>query len=113
MVRDGMIQSIEQQLTAGQNKTQIIQTFVSQYGEAVLSTPPKQGFNLTAWIAPFAAIIVGGVVIWIAIKKWVHRGRETAPEPIAIAAPKSDDGDAKYRSQLEQDLKDFEERGFR
>ncbi len=113
MVRDGMTQSIQDQLTSGKNKAQIIQTFVSQYGEAVLSTPPKQGFNLTAWIAPFAAIIVGGVVVWIAIKKWVRRGKETAPEPVAITAPQNDDEDAKYRAQLEQDLKDFEERGFR
>ncbi len=113
MVRDGMIQSIETQLTQGQSKEQIIQTFVSQYGEAVLSSPPKQGFNLTAWITPFAVIIVGGVVIWIAIKKWVRRGKEAAPEPITIISPKNDDEDAKYRSELEQDLKEFGERGFR
>jgi cytochrome c-type biogenesis protein CcmH/NrfF len=46
MVRDGMLKSIEQQLTDGGSKEQVIRTFVSQYGEAVLSIPVKKGFNL-------------------------------------------------------------------
>lgn len=112
MVRDGMTKSIEQQLALGQSKEQIIQTFVNQYGEQVLSSPPKRGFNLTAWIAPFAAIIVGGIVIWLAIKRWVKRGKESAP--IAVKNPVSENSDdSKYLSEMERDLKEFEERGFR
>lgn len=113
MVRDGMKQSIEQQLSNGQSKDQIIATFVKQYGEVVLSLPPKKGFNLTAWIAPFAAIIIGAVVIWIAIKKWVRRGSETVLEPVTIESAKAEEENAKYLSEVEKDLKEFGERGFR
>jgi cytochrome c-type biogenesis protein CcmH len=113
MVRDGMTSSIELQLSQGQSKEQIIKTFVSQYGEAVLASPPKKGFNLTAWITPFAVIIVGGIVIWFAIKRWVHRGKQVAPKPSAALTPANAQNDAKYLSEVERDLKELSERGFR
>ena len=108
MSRDAMTTLIEQKIAEGQSSEQIIQFFVAQYGEKVLASPPKQGFNLTAWILPFAAILGGGGIIYIALRKWVKRGKQSQA---SVEAEKEED--EKYRRQLEKELEDFTEEGFR
>jgi len=68
---------IEQNLAQGQSEEQIIQSFVVQYREQVLTSPPKRGFNLMAWSLLFAGLLLGGGVIYLALKKWVKRGRHS------------------------------------
>jgi cytochrome c-type biogenesis protein CcmH len=107
IVRDTMTILIEQKLAQGQSQEQIIQFFVTQYGEQVLASPPKRGFNLTAWILPFAALLFGGGVIYIALKEWVRRGRHSQIKAMA------EEDDEEYRRRLEKELDEFTERGFR
>ncbi len=107
--REAMTTLIEQKLAQGQPAEQIIQSFVAQYGEQVLSAPPKQGFNLTAWVAPFAALLFGGGVIYITLREWVRRGRR----PQTNVMSEAEEGDGEYRHRLEKELKEFTERGFR
>ncbi len=109
MVRDTMNTLIEQKLAQGQSEEQIIQFFVAQYGEQVLASPPKRGFNLTAWILPFAAILGGGGIIYLALKKWTKRGRQSQTGATAEA----EEGDEEYQRRLEQELEEFTGRGFR
>ncbi len=105
--QEAMVTLIEQKLAQGQSKEEIIQFFVVQYGEQVLASPPKKGFNLMAWITPFAAILAGGGVIFIVLKKWVRQGKNSETIPMA------EEGDEEYQRQLEKELEDFTERGFR
>lgn len=76
--REAMTAFIVQEMERGQSGPRIIQTFVRQYGEQVLSSPPKKGFNLIAWILPFAAILAGGTIIYVTLKKWLWRGSLSA-----------------------------------
>ena len=105
--REAMTTLIGQKLTQGQLEQQIIQFFVAAYGEQVLSAPPKRGFNLTAWVTPFVVILVGGVVVYIALNKWARRGRYSPVSTVAEA------GDEDYKRQLDKELEEFTERGFR
>jgi cytochrome c-type biogenesis protein CcmH len=107
--REAMTVFINDQLAKGQSDEQIIQLFVAQYGEQVLSSPPKRGFNLMAWFTPFIALLVGAAVIYIALKKWVRR---EAPSQ-TYAPAKLDEKDEEYRHQVEKELKEFAERSFR
>ena len=100
---------IEQKLAQGQSEAQIIQAFVTQYGEQVLVTPPKSGFNLVAWILPFVVILVGGAIIYLSLKRWVGQGKVQQVN----ADTSSEKDDEKYRLRLEKELKDFSEKGFR
>ncbi len=109
MSRDTMTALIEQKLSQGQSREQIIQFFVVQYGEEVLASPPKRGFNLTAWILPFAAILGGGGIIYIAIKKWVMKGKQSQTR----ATVEPEEGDEEYQRRLEKELEEFTEEGFR
>jgi cytochrome c-type biogenesis protein CcmH len=40
------------------------------YGDFILMQPRKQGFNLLAWFAPFAAIALGAVAIGALLRGW-------------------------------------------
>tara|TARA_B100000315_G_C14478111_1_gene541586 strand:+ start:781 stop:990 length:210 start_codon:yes stop_codon:yes gene_type:complete len=49
----------------------IIHPYLERYGEKALSAPTKKGFNLTAWVTPFFAIIVGSAGIRSVVSRWV------------------------------------------
>lgn len=104
--------TVKEKLEQGWTKEQILQFFVERYGDSVLAAPAKSGFNLIAWLAPITAIIIGGIVTWLAVRQWTRRGKEPSPEP-AAQTPKSA-SDEKYRRRLEQELKNFDDkRGYR
>ncbi len=97
---------IRTKLGEGQTKQQIINYFVGQYGETVLSAPTKEGFNLTAWIFPFVALVAGAGVVYFVLTRWFivqNQPRLAA----AFDGGSTADLDA-YEERLRQELKDFE-----
>lgn len=62
-----------QYVEQGMNKAAILAAFVQEYGEHILAAPTKRGFNLTAWILPFAAIIAAGYGIIRVLQLWVRQ----------------------------------------
>jgi cytochrome c-type biogenesis protein CcmH len=109
MVRDVMNAAISQQLSEGQSEAQITQFFVDRYGEQVLAALPKRGFNLVAWLLPFAVILVGGGAIYFAIRRWVRRDGQP---PVSVNAETTVE-DEEYQRQLEKELEEFVGSGFR
>jgi cytochrome c-type biogenesis protein CcmH len=107
--RDAMTALIEQKLAQGQSEAEIIQSFVAQYGEQVLASPPKKGFNLVAWVLPIAAILGGGGIIYITLKVWTRRGKIYQTSTM----PGAEEEDEEYQHQLEKELEEFTGRGFR
>lgn len=86
----------------GMDKNQIILAFQQNYGEQVLSSPTKKGFNLTAWIAPFVALIVGAIALLLVLREWVNRSKHKYPEAkVAEAIGKEDP----YKRRLEEELR--------
>jgi len=57
-------------LASGLTVQQIVKIYVDKHGETVLSAPTKSGFNLSAWVTPFLALMVGGVGVRKALKSW-------------------------------------------
>lgn len=95
---------IEEMIDEGQDKDQIINYFVGQYGEKVLAAPSKKGFNLIAWVAPFIVIGLGAGIIWLAIAKWALRGRIEEEESKGIDR---DQPEEKYTDKLKKELEEF------
>ena len=62
-------EDIAKSLAAGQAEDEIIARYVAEYGEKVLSAPTREGFNLLAWWGPYAALIAGGIGLWLAIRR--------------------------------------------
>jgi cytochrome c-type biogenesis protein CcmH len=63
-------EEIRQKLASGWSEEQIKQYFVEQHGYQVLSSPPPEGLNLLVYILPPAAFILGGVVLYRALRRW-------------------------------------------
>ena len=99
---------VKDKVAAGWSKDKIVDNLVSQYGERILAAPPKTGFNLTAWITPFAAILAGGGLVAALLAAWVRQRRvNDAYVKAKVMEPGSDDLDA-YRSRLAAELESYE-----
>lgn len=109
-VARAMLGTIKEKLSGGESETEIIQFFVAQYGESVLASPPKRGFNLAAWILPFVAIIAGGVIVYTTVRNWVRCGSRYEGEGVTTVLGEKDE---EYEHQLEKELKEFTKRSFR
>lgn len=102
---DQMKVLIGQKIDQGWSKEQITGYFVAQYGEKVRAAPTKRGFNLTAWILPFVAIIAGAGVIYILVVRWVRRREER----VELGVPSESGGvDRKYEDRFRKELESFE-----
>jgi cytochrome c-type biogenesis protein CcmH len=63
---------IRDQLRAGSTPDEVRAYFVEKYGEWILLAPKAEGLNLIVYIVPFAAILLGGLVVWRTVRKWTH-----------------------------------------
>jgi cytochrome c-type biogenesis protein CcmH len=92
-------------LESGLTVDQIIQQQVDKYGETVLSSPTKSGFNLTAWMMPFAMLLAGGLGITKIIDLWIRKKKgvgDDSSEQETDSAEK--DTAKKYSSRLQDEL---------
>src|SRR5574341_1421949 len=95
---------IAAKIKEGWDKPRIMDLLVRNYGEKLLAAPTKSGFNLTAWITPFAAILVGGIMISLAVGEWVTRRR--AAQRVRLEGPVR--VERKYLDRVEEELKAFD-----
>ena len=80
-----MLKELDAHVAKGEADDLIIQDFVQEYGEKVLSEPPTKGFNSIAWYIPGVAFAIGlGIVITL-IRLW--RQRDVARLATASNAP--------------------------
>ena len=76
-------------LQAGMSDNDILASFASKYGTTVLAAPPKRGFDLIAWIAPFAVLAAGLLGTVLLVRRW-SVGKSRATELAAAAAANPD-----------------------
>jgi len=70
---DGMRNELMAAVTRGDSDSLVEQAFVQKYGPTVLAAPTTSGFDRTAWIMPFAALIAGIVVLILIVRAWKNR----------------------------------------
>lgn len=80
---DRMKLFIAQRIEAGDDKQQIIDALVTEFGRGVLATPPKAGFDLVAWIVPIALVVIGLAAIPVVTRRWAKRRGDDEPPPIS------------------------------
>jgi cytochrome c-type biogenesis protein CcmH len=97
---------IEGMLNRGMSGPQVIAYFRGKYGEKILSAPTTQGFNLLAWIMPFAAIVAGGTLIAITVGRWRAKSPPSTPAPDSGTGVEGGEFDPELRRRLERELRD-------
>jgi cytochrome c-type biogenesis protein CcmH len=61
---------IREQLADGWSQQQVMDYFVTQYGERVLAEPPRKGFTSLVWVFPITGTFLGGLLILHVLKNW-------------------------------------------
>jgi cytochrome c-type biogenesis protein CcmH len=93
-----MFAELGKQVDMGKSDEQIISYFVDKYGTTVFAAPPVSGFNLMAWIMPFAALAIGALIAIYFLRQFKARW----------AGPVASDADlTKYQAKVEEELKKF------
>jgi cytochrome c-type biogenesis protein CcmH/NrfF len=80
-----MLKQLDQHVASGEADDLIVQDFVQEYGEEVLSAPPSTGFNSIAWYIPGVAFVLGLAIVLVIIRMW--RERDVRRLASAAAAP--------------------------
>ncbi len=92
---------VREQVEQGKSRQEILDYFVSRYGEYVLLSPPKRGFNLLVWGLPFVGLLAGAYGVYAMARRWTMPPADgTAPSP----------ADPAYAERVRREL---EERGQR
>jgi cytochrome c-type biogenesis protein CcmH len=87
---------IADQLAAGKTRPEVLSYFAGKYGEKILSAPTTTGFNVVAWIMPFAVVFLAALLIIVLTRRW----RRPAAVPTAAPSPT----DPAWRARLDADL---------
>ncbi len=64
----------------GKTAQEIIDDFVSKYGQQALMAPPKRGFNLAGYFVPSLALLVAAGFLIRAMRRWTHAAAAGAPD---------------------------------
>lgn len=94
---------IKQKIDQGMTEQQIINSFVAEHGQTVLSAPPKSGFNLSVWMIPFLAFVVGGIVLFAFLRNQ-QRPPDDQPPTGPSKMPDQSDADEEYRQRLNDEM---------
>ncbi len=81
---------IRTKLAEGQSRDEILEYFARQYGDGVLSNPPRRGANLIIlWILPFAGVLLGLLLF----ARLLRGMRTAAPAAAPPSRPTASTGD--------------------
>lgn len=102
---DQMKDEIAIKLGAGENLESIKQYFVNQYGPQVLGEPPREGFNLLAWILPIVVMLGGGVFLVTRGRRMIRREDPMVADASTAATQEPADP---YARRLDEELKAYD-----
>src|SRR5437763_6332158 len=96
---------IRQQLQSGKSEQEVIQYFVSRYGDRILLSPPLQGLTLRAWLVPIALMICGMLLVVFVLRSWQsHSNKEPDDADRADSMNLDEKELAYYQREIEQEL---------
>jgi cytochrome c-type biogenesis protein CcmH len=64
-------------IAAGDTKSEIKDKLVAQFGRRVLAAPEREGFDLLAWVLPFAGVAAAATALAVGLRRWT---RPAVPE---------------------------------
>lgn len=78
----GMIAELHNQLATTLPDHDILNWFAAKYGPTVLAAPLRGGFDLVAWIVPFAVLALGIAGVTFLLRRWKrHQLASALPQP--------------------------------
>jgi cytochrome c-type biogenesis protein CcmH len=90
-------------LSEGKTEDEVLQYFVDQYGDRVLSAPPATGLNWLIYLIPPIIILLGALLLFRSFKEWTKPKLTSAVsgEERSVTSFSQDD----YVQRFEEELK--------
>jgi cytochrome c-type biogenesis protein CcmH len=101
-------EEIRLQLSQGRSPAEIEAHFARQYGNAVLAEPPREGVSLLIWLAPVAAVLLGGFLFGNYMR--TLKQPPGNPAAAATARPSGKKNKKKQQAETAVDLDDYVQR---
>jgi cytochrome c-type biogenesis protein CcmH len=101
-------QLIQRRVRACWSEADIKRELAADYGPQILAAPPRQGFDLLAWVLPLAGILGATAVMGVLAWRWSRR-RDEPPED--LPGPQSLNGrplDPELERRLDEELARFD-----
>jgi len=98
-VAEEMRREIRALVAAGKSEQEILDFYVAQYGERILTTPPNRGFNRLVYILPWVIALAGVAAVALVMRKWLARtpaGSEALPV------------EDRHANQIDRELRDLD-----
>jgi cytochrome c-type biogenesis protein CcmH len=81
---------VREQLAAGKSEQDVLNYFLAKYGDWILLEPRAEGINLLVYWIPVIFMVIGGVFLFMTVKKWVKpKGALSGAEPDAEVGSES------------------------
>jgi len=87
-------------IAGGKDDQQILDSFAAKYGATVLAAPTTKGFDLVAWIAPFAVLAAATLGVFLLVRRWSVSRTASGP---AIDTASLDPAERERREQIRRD----------
>jgi cytochrome c-type biogenesis protein CcmH/NrfF len=101
-VAKGKLKEVNARVGRGESDASILQSFVQEYGEAVLAAPPVRGLNWFAYTFPAFAFAIGLALVIMVIRQWRHRPAAAPASGPAVSAEMLEHA----RRQIQRDVQD-------
>lgn len=99
-VSEQIRKEVRAMVEAGKSRDEILDHYVAKYGERILAAPRARGFNVLAYVLPWAALVLGAWLLILLLKKLRSPVPASGPPPLP---------DARYVSRVEQEIKELDE----
>jgi cytochrome c-type biogenesis protein CcmH len=76
----GELNELRTGIADGKSDKEILDSFVGKYGAIVLAAPTTQGFDLVAWIAPFAVFAAALLGTILLVRRWSIGKTQAGPQ---------------------------------
>jgi len=90
-------------VVGGYTGAEILHAFRAVYGERVLMSPVKEGFNWVGYIAPFAVLAAGASLVAVLLKRWTRPAPVTASPTLPGSVDATPDELARLHDALKND----------
>ena len=99
---------IQERIRQGWTRSEILREEEDIWGTRILAAPPREGFNLLAWVLPLAGILGATAVMGVLAWHWSRRREEPPDDP---PGPQSLNGrplDPELERRLDEELARFD-----
>jgi cytochrome c-type biogenesis protein CcmH/NrfF len=111
--RDKELSELTTDIGAGLTDQQIMDSFVAKYGATVLAAPTTKGFDLVAWVAPFAVFAAALLGTILLIRRWGGLGgKPLAAATVAVESLDPGEQERLKRIRQETDIDTGSRGGF-